>query len=402
MSAARKALVALVSATVIMGVAGCGTSGAPQSTSSSSTSTPTSSEAPPVAAAGSACAEIGGTVADKQTCSVHVETPEYTIDIKFPVDYPDQKVVADYLEEQRDSFLDYVKKIPPTGRVEPYLLNIEGTVYRSGTTNSATQSLAFATDDNTGAAHEGHPDTLYQVFNYDLARHVPITIDTLFAPGVDPLPVLSAAAEPQLEKHFGEDVAQALHDAGLKAYQNFAITDDAVLFFFGQSQLLNSNVGPTRVAVPRSQLESILAIPHVDPAPPCASGQLEVSGSKTIAAAGHRAVVLTFALKPGAAACTLTGYPGVDSGSGGPLIHANRTVSGYMGGLRDGTPTTVTVSAARQATAVIEGIASDTAGNQCPTYTDFLVTVPDTTDTMTVTAKLDTCVLQVHPIGSEV
>jgi len=91
MSAARKALVALVSATVIMGVAGCGTSGAPQSTSSSSTSTPTSSEAPPVAAAGSACAEIGGTVGGEQTCSVHAETPEYTIDIKFPVGYPDQK-----------------------------------------------------------------------------------------------------------------------------------------------------------------------------------------------------------------------------------------------------------------------------------------------------------------------
>jgi Protein of unknown function (DUF4232) len=204
-----------------------------------------------------------------------------------------------------------------------------------------------------------------------------------------------------LEKHFGPEVLPAVHDAGVKAYRNFAISDDSVLFFFDESQFLVSNMGPYHVAVPRGQLESILAVPHVEPAPPCSSGQVDVSAGKTIAAVGHRGVVLTFALKPGAAACTLTGYPGVDSGAGGPLIHGNRTLSGYMGGLRDGAPTTVTVSSSQHATAVIEGVASGPDDKKCPTYTDFHVTVPDTTDTMMVAATLDTCELQVHPIGSD-
>jgi Protein of unknown function (DUF4232) len=399
MMSTRKALVAFASAALIVGLPGCGTSSSPTSSTSPAPSTSSAGQPSPAAGAASACTDLGGTVGH-QTCTVHAQTAEYTIDMKFPVDYPDQRAVADFLEGERDRFVDYVKKFPPNGIPDTYVLDIKGAEYRSGAADSGTQSLVFDVDSNTGIAHQGHPDTNYQVFNYDLGKHAPITIDTLFTPGVDPLPVLSAAAEPKLQKHFGSDVLSALHDAGLKAYQNFAITDDSVLFFFGESQLLVSNMGPAQVAVSRGQLETMLAIPHVDPAPPCSAGQLEVSASGGTSGSTHRAELLTFSLKPGATACTLTGYPGVDSGAGGPLIHAMRTVSGYLGGLADGAPTTVTVSATQPATAVIEGAAVDASGNQCPTYTDFLVTVPDTTDTMTVAAKLDTCALQVHPIGS--
>jgi hypothetical protein len=399
MTDGRKALAAFASAAVIVGVAGCGTSDSPQPTSTASSSAAASSS--PIPATASACTDLGGTVGGDQTCTVHTATPQYTIDIAFPVDYPEQQAVREFLVHERDDFVDYVKKYPPTGIPAAYALDIKGTQYHSGPTDSGTQSLVFDVANDTGGAHQGHPDTSYQAFNYDLSKHVPITIDTLFTPGVDPLPTLSAAAEPQLEKHFGPQVVPALHDAGLKAYQNFAITGDSVLFFFGESQLLVSNRGPEQVAVPRGQLESTLEIPHLDPAPPCSSGQIGVTGSNTTSGSTHRAVLLTFTLKPGAKPCTLTGYPGVDSGAGGPLIHAKRTVSGYLGGLRDGAPSTLTVSATQHATAVMEGAAVDASGNQCPTYTDFLVTVPDTTDTMTVAAKLDTCELQVHPIGSD-
>jgi hypothetical protein len=50
-----------------------------------------------------------------------------------------------------------------------------------------------------------------------------------------------------------------LHDAGVKAYRSFAITDKAVIFFFGEDQLLPDNVGPHEVSVPRTQLASLLA-----------------------------------------------------------------------------------------------------------------------------------------------
>jgi hypothetical protein len=53
---------------------------------------------------------------------------------------------------------------------------------------------------------------------------------------------------------------------------------------------------------------------------------------------------ITLALTAAATAAA-TGYPGVDSGAGGPLIHAKRTLSGFMGAVPGPTPPTVTVPA---------------------------------------------------------
>jgi hypothetical protein len=162
----------------------------------------------------------------------------------------------------------------------------------------------------------------------------------------------------------------------------------------------------TRLAlIATATVGATIALPstaHADQPPPCSSGQVAVSASWAPPGLTHRAVLLTFTLTPGAAPCTLTGYPGVDSGAGGPLIHAQRTLSGYLGGLPADVPPTVTVSESQQAQAVVEGMAVDANGNQCPTYTDLRVTAPDTTDTVTVPATIDTCQLQVHPIGSVV
>jgi hypothetical protein len=139
-----------------------------------------------------------------------------------------------------------------------------------------------------------------------------------------------------------------------------------------------------------------------DIAPSCASAQLVVSALPMVAGVSHRGVPLVFALAPGAGPCTLTGYPGVDSGAGGPLLHARRTQRGYLGGLPSGVdiPPTVTVSPGHPAQAMVEGIAVDADTTQCPTYTDLLVTAPDTSGTVTVPATIDTCQLQVHPVTS--
>jgi hypothetical protein len=42
-------------------------------------------------------------------------------------------------------------------------------------------------------------------------------------------------------------------------YQDFAITDDAVIFFIGQGMWLPEVAGPQDVSVRRSELTSILA-----------------------------------------------------------------------------------------------------------------------------------------------
>lgn len=137
-----------------------------------------------------------------------------------------------------------------------------------------------------------------------------------------------------------------------------------------------------------------------DPVPACDTAQLIVRAGHTDAGATHRAVTIGFALQPDAPSCTLTGYPGVDTGTGGPLLHARRTLRGYMGGLPPGSDMlpVVELTSSSVARAVVEGRATDDAGNQCPTYTELVVTPPDSTDSVLVPASIDTCALEVHPV----
>ncbi|OBH51484.1 hypothetical protein A5686_12115 [Mycobacterium sp. E2479] len=138
----------------------------------------------------------------------------------------------------------------------------------------------------------------------------------------------------------------------------------------------------------------------VDAPTPCWSDQIAVTASPTEGAAGHRGLILMFSLAGGAEPCTLTGFAGVDSGAGGPLIHAKPTLRGYMGGLPADVdvPPTVILSISTRGQAIVEGIAVDSAGNPCPTYTDLAINPPGTTNVVIVSATIDACALQVHPI----
>jgi Protein of unknown function (DUF3298) len=110
---------------------------------------------------------------------------------------------------------------------------------------------------DVGTSGGVHPVTTYRAVNYDLSKHAPITLDTLFKPGTQPMEVLNPIVQPELDKH-GATGSLTLDDLGAKAYQNFAITDNAVLFF-NQDGLLPHEKGPLTVEVPRTQIASFLA-----------------------------------------------------------------------------------------------------------------------------------------------
>lgn len=137
-----------------------------------------------------------------------------------------------------------------------------------------------------------------------------------------------------------------------------------------------------------------------DQAVPCRSEQVAVTASPTQGAVGHRALTLTFSLAGGGEPCTLTGYPAVETGTGGPDIHAKPTLRGYMGGLPADAdvPPIVTLSLAGQGQAIVEGMAMDNKGNPCPNYTALRVNPPDTIIVLTVPVTIDACELQVHPV----
>jgi hypothetical protein len=245
----RGALVGIAAAAVIATSEGCGApSIAHQTTSTAASATATTSLA---AQSQSVCTDLDGTVGPDQICHVRSATSTYKIEMTFPLDYPNPRAVTDFLKHGRDEFIDWVAKFGPAGqRGRPYEYVVTAKTHRSGTPDSGTQSLVLKVDNDTGLANEGHPDTTFQAFNFDLAKQSPITFDRLFKPGAKPLEVLNPIVEREL------DAPSA--DLSEKTYQAFAITDDAVIFFFGQNQVVQDNSGPHKVTVPRTELSSLL------------------------------------------------------------------------------------------------------------------------------------------------
>jgi hypothetical protein len=257
----RNILIAVTAAAVITGATACGTSSSPPSTSNAATSASasaaaTTSAAQPTAAAGaqSACDALGGTVDTDQRCQVQIRTADYEIGFNFPVDYPDQQTVTDYLTRERDEFIDFVADAPRRGF--RYHLAARATAYHSGTPTSGTVSLVFNRGSDTGA----HPVTHYDAFTYDLGKGVPITLDTLFKPGTQPVEVLDPIVRRELETiSQGQESPMPDNTLGARMYEEFAITDDAVIFFIGQGAWLSQLAGPQEISVPRAELASVLA-----------------------------------------------------------------------------------------------------------------------------------------------
>jgi hypothetical protein len=247
----------VVAVAVVLAAAACDSSTEPTASSSEAITTPpttsTSASTTTSAAAASACTELEGTVGDANLCTVHTETPNYTIDMSFPVDYPDQRAVAAVLTKQRDGFIALVEE-PPVRDV-PKALDIKSQTFRSGTPPSGTESLVFEEYSNFGGAH---PVTSYDALNFDLGKKAPITFDTLFKPGSDPVTVLDPLVAAELRKQLpGAQIDD--NPVGADMYKNFALTDDAVLFFISQGQWTISAAGPQTISIPRTELASILA-----------------------------------------------------------------------------------------------------------------------------------------------
>lgn len=212
--------------------------------------------ASPIAQAQSACADLGGTVSPDQICRVHAENDTYQLDFTFPAQYPDQQAVAAYLKQARDGFVNVSDM--PGSRGLPYVLDAKGTGYRSGLPLLGTESLVFEVYQNVGGAH---PLTWYQAFNWNHATRSPITFESLFKPGTKPLDVIYPAVNEDLFRSQG--VLDAVpQSAGLDPanYQNFALTDDKLIFFFSQGEMFPESAGPVQASVPRAAVAPMLAI----------------------------------------------------------------------------------------------------------------------------------------------
>ena len=200
------------------------------------------------------CGDLKGVVV-AGVCRIQLTDPGYTVDISFPGNYPDMKSVADFVSKTRDAFLAVAKSSTP--RDTPYALQITPSTYTSLVPPRGQLSVVLRVYQNTGAAH---PQTSFKSFVWDQAYRKPVTFETLWQADSDPLPVILPIVAQDLQKQSGQPVSIA-PAAGLDPanYQNFAITNDGVIFFFSQGTLLADSAGATQVLVPRSVIDPLLA-----------------------------------------------------------------------------------------------------------------------------------------------
>lgn len=201
------------------------------------------------------CAELQGTVGPDQICRVHVEKPTYTVDLSFPNDYPDQAPLVDYLRQTRDGFVNVAQD--PDAYNLPHELDAEGTGYRSGPPTGGTRSVVFTVWQNVGGVR---PQTFYEAFNWDVDKRAPITFDTLFKPGTEPLEVIYPEIDRYLERQGMMDPVPPGDGMDPANYQNFALTDDSLIFFFSQGELFAESAGPVQATVPRAAVAPLLAL----------------------------------------------------------------------------------------------------------------------------------------------
>jgi Protein of unknown function (DUF3298) len=163
--------------------------------------------------------------------------------------------------------------------------------YGSAVPPRGTQAVVFKVYENIGAAH---PQTMYKAFNWDQSYRKPIVWDTAGDDKKtplwrvdDPLKTVAPIVQAELQKQMAPPAAiaptappaanaptappaanapaappvaiapTALYNPN--NYQDFAVTNDGVIFFFSQGTLLPEAAGVTQVLVPRSAIDPMLA-----------------------------------------------------------------------------------------------------------------------------------------------
>lgn len=234
------------------------------------------------------CAELKG-ASTGQTCQIQMADAGYNVNISFPVSYPDEKSVAEFIAKERDDFLNVAKSSKP--RDQPYQLTITSANYGSAIPPRGTEAVVLKVVENVGA----HPQTTFKSFNWDQTYRKAIVWtaasddknNTPLWRVDDPLKTVAPIVQSELQKQTAPPVDQAQPGPPANQtqtappasqtptappvtvapaaaydpanYQNFAVTNDGVIFFFDQGRMLPDAAGAPQVLVPRSAIDPMLA-----------------------------------------------------------------------------------------------------------------------------------------------
>jgi hypothetical protein len=179
--------------------------------------------------------------------------PSHSVDVTIPADNPQEQAIVDYVGKAID---DFEADAGPHGTLDNPLPLEDLTISSTQSHSAATHSVVLTLDQMVRGA--AHPADWYRTFVWNDAAKAPVTFDTLFRPGTAPLDVIAPIVAQQLSAQAGQPLTIDPSD-GMNAqnYQNFAITDDAVVFYFDRDQM-HPAMGATQVSVPRSAIAGLL------------------------------------------------------------------------------------------------------------------------------------------------
>lgn len=204
----------------------------------------------PAAAEPPSCAGLGGSVEAGQLCHLQATGPNYTLNMTFPADYPDEQALTDYITQNRDGFVAVAQS--SGGRDQPYQLEATTEQHSAGQPPHNTRSVVLKFFQDVGGSHSS---IWYKAFNYNLGTKQPLTFDNLFPPNTTPLDAIFPTVQRDLERQtpLGAAILPSTgHDP--THYQNFAITDDQLIFYFAPGEMLPAFGGPLQAQVPRNAI----------------------------------------------------------------------------------------------------------------------------------------------------
>jgi len=157
------------------------------------------------------------------------------------------------------SYTEFMSNFPATGFVpgsgNPWALDIQYDVVEG----VVTTTLVFTRYTYTGGAN-GTQD--YRTITVSLPAGDLLTLEDIFADGVDPYTTLRPLAEAALTELLGEAAFPDMMAPGLEPlpenYQRWALTEDGLNLYFDEYQVAPGAAGSLMITIPLSELSGLL------------------------------------------------------------------------------------------------------------------------------------------------
>lgn len=213
-----------------------------------------------------ACLNKNGTWnEDAQKC-------EFVTGVQVNVDYPLELVGKGVAETTIDTYLQQTQQAFEESYTPDYSLPsflnywTMGISYELYHFSDNVLSIKFTNDFYTGGAHPNHD---FSTFTFNLTQDRQLYLQDLFTEGSNYLQVIAPIVQQDLETHLAEVFGAPLSDMDKDIivqgtgenpdnYQNFALTPDALIFFFPPYQVAAYAAGAQQVSISLTQLSNIL------------------------------------------------------------------------------------------------------------------------------------------------